>query len=261
MYAAAFARPWLHRFHLGLLELALRGIGVLNFDSEVLRGERALLQRLLSQGHSSGVVLDVGANEGEYAALVDAIAPHLQIYAFEPHPQTFARLCNNVRGKKISCHNVAVGSEAGHTALFDYTTDGTTHASLHRGVIEEIHGKASVTLQVDSIRLDEFLRRQQISDVLLLKIDTEGAELGVLKGLSEFLKNPENSVHFIQFEFNNMNVISRTFFRDYRELLPSYFAYRILPHGRLQEISEHDPVFVQEIFAYQNILFSLDPIG
>lgn len=260
LYAVLFARPSLYRFHRLLFQLALRGMGVLNWTSERVRGERALLQRLFAHRSLGGVALDVGANIGEYAKMLVSLSPQLQVHAFEPHPKTFANLQDSVEALGVHCHNLAIGCEAGRSRLFDYAeTDGSSHASLFEAVIEQVHRRPSVQHEIDVVRLDTFLAEHSISKVLLLKIDVEGAELNVLRGLSDFFSDERNSIEFIQMEFNEMNVVSRAFFRDFLEVLRGYRAYRILPYGRLIEITDYRPAF-NELFAYQNILFSRFPI-
>jgi hypothetical protein len=90
----------------------------------------------------------------------------------------------------------------------------------------------------------------RIEYVNLLKIDTEGHEIEVIKGFLSFIK--ANKVNAIQFEFNEMNIISRVFFIDFWDMLPNYNFYRILPDG-IVLIKNYSPVCC-EIFAYQNIL-------
>jgi hypothetical protein len=59
-------------------------------------------------------------------------------------------------------------------------------------------------------------------------------------------------ISLVQFEFNEMNVISRTFLRDFVGLLPGYRLYRLLPDGMAS--LEGEPLFVREIFAFQNLV-------
>ena len=87
----------------------------------------------------------------------------------------------------------------------------------------------------------------------MLKIDTEGHEFAVLRGASNLLKT--GRIDVIHFEFNEMNVVSRVFFKDIWDFLPNYDFYRMLPDG-LAQIKNYSPVFC-EIFAYQNIVAKL----
>lgn len=84
----------------------------------------------------------------------------------------------------------------------------------------------------------------------MLKIDTEGHELNVLKGAR--LTIAKGMVDVIQIEFNEMNVISRTFFKDIIDILPGYDFYRLLPDGLLPLGAYKILDF--EIFAFQNIV-------
>ncbi len=121
---------------------------------------------------------------------------------------------------------------------------------MHAGVIEGIYRKESGQCMVDVIDLDTFVAENDISQIDLLKIDTEGHELEVLKGASNLLR--ENRVRAIQFEFNEMNVVSGVFFRDFYQLLPNYKFYRMLRDG-LSPLGSYSPLWC-ELFAFQNIV-------
>jgi hypothetical protein len=99
-------------------------------------------------------------------------------------------------------------------------------------------------------QLSDFVKEHSIDYIDLLKIDTEGNEMKVLLGLKDFLA--KGKVGAIHFEFNEMNVISRVFFKDYFDLLSNYNFYRLLPNGMLP-IERYNPIDC-EIFAYQNIV-------
>jgi hypothetical protein len=98
--------------------------------------------------------------------------------------------------------------------------------------------------------LGEFLSSAGIDRVQLLKIDTEGNELSVLKGVESYIASKKIDV--IHFEFNEMNVSSRVFFRDFWKMLQGYDVYRLLPRGMVK-IDSYNPLYC-EIFAYQNIV-------
>jgi FkbM family methyltransferase len=250
---------WLfaHEFFYGLNKLlyrcSLSGLGILNYQSDRISGEHRFVTRLL-ENKPDGIVLDVGANVGAYSKAIAEINPRIKIFAFEPHPLTYKHLCKNAAGINVETLNVAAGEREGTLTLFDYVDrDGSSHASVYRDVIEGIHQARSIAHDVNVITLDEFLASQGINHVFLLKIDTEGHELSVLKGAKESIAN--GKIEAIQFEFNEMNISSRTFFRDFWELLPNYELYRLLPDG-MARISKYSPVFC-EIFAYQNIVAKL----
>jgi len=250
IYRALFAWPPFFRLNKFLYRLSLSGMGVLNCENDAVSGEPRFLKTFL-KARSGCVVFDVGANIGNYSRRVLDACPDAVVYAFEPHPRTYAALQNNVRESSFFPVNAAVGEKEGEASLFDYAArDGSSHASLFRDVIESIHNAESVEHKVRVIALEAFAKSRNIERIDLLKIDTEGNELGVLKGMLGYLG--AGRIAAIHFEFNEMNVSSRTYFRDFWDLLPNYDFYRLLPGG-MARIDRYVPVYC-EIFAYQNIV-------
>lgn len=250
LYRFLFARKCFFRLNRLIYRCSLSGMGVLNYESSKVSGEELFLKSYL-KGRSDAVVFDVGANAGEYSRLVRQSCASATVYAFEPHPKTFRILTESISDEAIYPVNAAVGRSAGVVSLYDYAgNDGSHHASLYRDVIENIHRSPAVEHQVSVISLDEFAKNKAISHVDLLKIDTEGNEFLVLQGFATYIKS--GRVHAIHFEFNEMNVSSRTYFRDFWEFMGSYEFYRLLPQGMLK-IDKYVPLFC-EIFAYQNIV-------
>ena len=94
------------------------------------------------------------------------------------------------------------------------------------------------------------MRARLIFLIRLLKIDTEGSELKVLLGAAKTLQ--AQRIDMIQIEFNEMNVVSRVFFRDYFQLLREFDIYRLLP-GELLPLRDYRPLYC-ELFAFQNLL-------
>lgn len=249
-YRALFARRLFFKLNKFLYRLSLSGMGVLNYENAKASGEGRFLRQHL-RGRPDCVVFDVGANLGGYSRQVLEVCPHATVYAFEPHPRTFKTLASTFRLPSFFALNAAVGETEGEASLFDYRAqDGSSHASLYRDVIENIHNAESVEHKVKVMALGAFAKIRNIEHIDLLKVDTEGNEIGVLKGFLEYIE--AGKIEAIQFEFNEMNVSSRTFFRDFWELLPNYDFYRLLPNG-MAKIENYSPVYC-EIFAYQNLV-------
>jgi len=228
----------------------LRTVGVLNYENPVISGEHHFLTHFLKQ-FPAAVVFDVGANIGEYSKMVREHAPQAVIHAFEPHPASFAALQRAASTTGIIPHQIALGDTQGEIELFDYADEaGSQHASVFRQVIEEVHRRPAESCKVRMETLDAITAELGISRIGLLKIDTEGNDLAVLKGARKLLD--AGAIDVIQFEFNSMNVISRVFMRDFFALLPGYRLHRLLPDDAI-EFHDYDPVFM-EVFAFQNIV-------
>lgn len=250
-YVWIFGRKIFVHWNKLLYRFSIGGLGILNYHSSRVTGEREFLRKYLPT--CTGVVLDVGANRGEYTRTALEFNEKTVIYAFEPHPKTFGWLKDNLsKYKSVRAINQGLSAQSGRAKLYDYADrDGSTHASLYRAVIEDIRdAESAVVHDVEIITLDEFVELERLSDISLVKIDTEGNELDILRGGRKTLES--GIIRAIHFEFNEMNVVSRTYFKDFWELLNGYRLFRLLPNG-MYEIKSYSPLHC-EIFAYQNIV-------
>lgn len=251
-YAWLFARRPLVAFHRLLFHVALRGLGVFNYQSFRISGEFYLVRKLLPKlfsGKTNLVFFDVGANEGNYSETLLAAFPDSFVYSFEPHGKTFQRLESRLAGRGHA-FNYGLGEVAATMQLYDVGNDaGTSHASLYPDVVSEIHHKSANSVEVEIRVLDDVVTDLELDRIDFLKIDTEGNELSVLKGASRLLA--EGRVGIIHFEFNEMNVISGCFMREFSLMLKNYRLFRLLPNALLE--IEGMPVLT-EIFGFQNIV-------
>ncbi len=251
IYGFLFAKKIFNKFNKFLFQLSLRGLGILNCKSDYLIGEKFWLQKYL-QDKNKPVILDVGANIGNYSLNVLESNKNASIFAFEPHPLTFKKLIANIQSKNFKAYNYGVGDSEEHIELYDYDNkDGSSHASLYKDVIKDLHKGNPISHFVEIIKLDDFLLKEKINSIDLLKIDTEGNEFKVLKGCIEHLKNKK--IKAIHMEFNEMNIVSKVSFKDFWDLLDDYEFYRILPGGSLLPIKNYSPITC-EIYAFQNIV-------
>ncbi|MFC5507985.1 FkbM family methyltransferase [Bosea massiliensis] len=228
----------------------LRAVGVLNYENSDISGESRFLNRFFGE-FPRALVIDVGANSGQFCELARGIGADATIHSLEPHPVSFATL-KDVAGRfDVTAHQLALGDRDGEIEIFDYEDEqGSQHASLYREVIEGVHHRKAAPTMVRCLTLDNFAAAQGLNHIGLLKIDTEGHELAVLRGAKALLE--AGKVDVIQFEFNEMNVIARVFMKDFFEMLPNYRIFRLLPDSVL-EFATYDPTFM-EVFAYQNIV-------
>jgi FkbM family methyltransferase len=241
-----------------LFVVSLRCLGILNWQSARQSGETSFVINILPQIDQEGnTVLDVGANEGEFIAAVVGNSKHLKVIGIEPHPSTFGRLKRRFQSlsDRVSVLNIGAGNTETMMPLYDYSDrDGTGHASLFKDVIEGIHHGVSTSWEVLIRRLDDVVADCQ-AEIALIKIDVEGFELDVLRGLENTIRS--RKVKAIVIEFNEMNVVSGVFAKNFIDLLNEYRPYRLLPEGRLLPLLPYQALFV-ELFAYQNLVFIRD---
>ncbi len=247
-YHRLFGSKHLYKFNRMLLRMGMRGMGIAVTADFSLNGETHFLK---SNAGRFRTVFDVGANRGDYALQVQAFNRAATIYGFEPHPASFRELQQIGRRINLRAYNLALGKTSGEAVLYDYKAKrGSGHASLHKGVMEDIHGNVGQPIPVAIETIDQFAEQNDIEFIDFLKIDTEGNEYDVLSGARHMLAG--NRIKAIQFEFNKMNVVSRIFFKDFQALLVNYKLYRMLKDG-LIPMGRYRPIKC-EFFAHQNIV-------
>ena len=143
--------------------------------------EVAVLERFLGRGDT---FLDIGANIGYLTAIgASLVGPSGMVHSFEPVPEYYARL-DALRtanpGHTIHTWPFAMGETAGIAEIATPVEHNIGWNTMVPGLLEGAATRARHTVRVQ--RLDAFLREQGIANVGLIKIDTEGFEIPVLRG-------------------------------------------------------------------------------
>lgn len=148
-----------------------------------------LLDKILKPGM---VALDVGANIGEITmAAAHRVGPSGKVFAFEPMSPLYARLREHIESNRLSqatAVKCGLSDQAGSAQLFSASEtfhDGTEHKGL--GTLYNSNTRATPTEIIEIDTLDKFIEGRDLTQVDLIKIDVEGAELPVLKGAGNVL--------------------------------------------------------------------------
>ena len=252
LYVGIFGRKLFYRWNQRLLNLAVRGMGVGNPSADLITpAEDQFLRRVTAARDIA--VFDVGAHHGEYAVRVRALRPAARVWCFEPHPVAFERLKEAAAASGFTAVNVGLSDAPGHMTLYDYAStagDGSSHATVHANVIEDIHHGTATAVEVEVTTVDLFMEAEKIPHLHLLKVDAEGHELAIIRGARRAITSGQ--VDVVQFEFNEMNVMSRVFFRDFYDALPGFSLYRMVIDG-LVPIGAYQPR-THELFILQNVV-------
>jgi FkbM family methyltransferase len=238
-----------------LLAIALYGMNMGPIDINT-NGEEALIQKLAQRLPSDAVLFDVGANKGDYTlALLRHFGHDARIFTFEPSARTFEFLSNAVpRAQNVRLERAGFGEHAGTVDLFA-DMQGSALASVYpRRVFGNGAKRKPPAERVEIMRIDEYCRANAINRINLLKLDVEGHELSVLKGCGDLLA--QIKIDVIQFEFGGCNVDSRTFLKDFFELLaPDYKVFRMVADG-LVPLNTYRESY--EIFSTNNFVAACD---
>lgn len=137
---------------------------------------------------SGAVILDVGAQVGLYAMLAARwVGETGRIFAFDPSPEAVSILKRHLAINHLSQNVTVVAGAAG--AEDGVITMDMAGAAPENSLASAQHaGRSYRTIEVPVMRLDHFCVGQQIKPSLI-KIDTEGWELHVLRGAGALLKD------------------------------------------------------------------------
>jgi len=141
------------------------------------------------------VVLDVGANKGDFAAKFLSHYPLAKVSCFEPTSKTFAELAKRFQGSpNVQTFNMGISSSAG-TVEFEVSDHSVTNRIVDQESALSANAKTETVVLA---ALDEFVEEQKVNSVGYLKIDTEGHELDVLAGAKNLIST--NRVEFVELE-------------------------------------------------------------
>jgi FkbM family methyltransferase len=146
------------------------------YESEVTRALQQIVQ-------TNWVVFDIGAHVGYFALLLARlVGPNGRVFAFEPLPDNFRALEENVRMN--GCCNVVVENRAvaAISGLANLKSNDTDHLTYTSSLVD---GRPMIDVEV--VSLDDYTAGLQ-ERVQFVMMDVEGAEADVLKGMRSTLQ-------------------------------------------------------------------------
>ena len=150
--------------------------GIADYQGVLARHQK-LLRIANFKISKKGVFIDVGANVGIVSKLIRDLYPVIPIYGVEPVPDIFACFRKNF-GEDLNTHifNIALDMVKGKQRML---------FSNQNSEISRIDKKGNIAVNAET--LDTFIKKNKITNIDLLKIDTEGFEDKVLLGAKEAL--------------------------------------------------------------------------
>ncbi len=180
------------------------------------------------------IVCDIGANKGSFVLWLSRWCRGGRVVAFEPQPLFAARLgavCRALKLDNVTVEAKAVYSRSGAQDLF-VPAGHSPSASLTQKAAEATH---FTTLSVPVVALDDYFAESD--KVALLKIDVEGAELGVLQGAERILRQ---HAPLLVFECENRHLVPGHVGDVFAWLEALGYRGSFICRDRLKPLSEFD---------------------
>lgn len=226
--------------------IAAEGLGYGN-DVSIENAEFHLIKALAKNAPKDAVVFDVGANIGNYSLAVQKAFNSVNIHAFEPTAITFQSLQKNLESLNVVSNMLALGASNKQVDLYASKDNHALNSLVLREHSNHVWERSEMVLQTS---LDSYCSQNNIAQIYLLKIDTEGYEMEVLKGATEILA--KGKIKHIQFEFGGSMIDSRLFFRDFWKILtPQYNLFFMQQDGIVRILEYHEKL---ENFQGNNFL-------
>jgi FkbM family methyltransferase len=180
-----------------------------------------LIKKALTE-FSKLTFIDTGANIGTYTLIASETGA--KVFAFEPHPETFLNLVNNLEVNQrinVSALNLALSDSGGFVNFSNFSENSINRID------------ANGSLSVPCGTLDDIVKKNNIAKCIV-KIDVEGNEIPVLKG---FERNIENAKLF--FIENGENLAIKEHMNCHGFMGPFYYTFKSRPYRSHRYLNGH----------------------
>lgn len=191
-----------------LKKLIHRGINALGFQlvKKTRKNEVRLpllaARNLLQQDGRQPVMFDVGANAGQTTRSMLELFPGAMIHAFEPGSRAFDQLRTNLADlPNVHLHHKAMGSAPGSISLNE-NEESTMSSVLPLG--ESGWGRIQEVREVELTTVDEVCRQHNIQHLSILKSDTQGYDMEVMRGAAGMMESGRLDCVFFELIFSDL---------------------------------------------------------
>jgi FkbM family methyltransferase len=151
--------------------------------------EMGVVETLKTFLKNGDTFIDVGGNIGYITAVgASLVGKKGRVYTFEPVPEYSLMLRNLAelnKGYNIVVNQFALSDRVGQEKIYVRDDSNIGANTIISGLIDKKEIKA--TIPINTLRLDEYIEKENIENIKVIKIDVEGFEYPVLLGLKNFL--------------------------------------------------------------------------
>lgn len=226
--------------------------GIKAHDSEIRLSK--FLTKKLDLGD---VFIDIGAHHGYYTLLAASrVGENGKVMAIEASQHSFDLLQRNTaRHSNVRVFHNAAGEAPGEIVFYEYPGPYAEYNTIIKGAYDQAKWKQKakeIVTRVNTITLAEIIDENKISKAVI-KIDVEGGEYSVLKGMGHFLQN-ENFIIIMEYLYSeddkNTHHHATHFLKQ-----NGYVCYSINHAGELVVVDHIDNYMISKSFTSDNLVF------
>jgi FkbM family methyltransferase len=208
----------------------------------------------LIRNRSISMVIDIGANAGQYAKLLRNLGYRNKILSYEPLPEAFRLLAKAAHSDGLwNVSQTAVGDKAGKITMniAENSVSSSARQMSSRHLMAAPDSGIVGSISVDCVSLDSIVSAQLVQP-MLVKIDTQGFERNVLASGTGVIR----SISLLELEMSFVELYhGQALFRELDSLLTrSGFKLCSIEEGFFDEVSgellQCDAIYAQENSAW-----------
>ena len=210
----------------------------INYLAASFCNEKKLIKSII--GDKKICYVDIGTNQGSYIDFLRSFYSFKKIYSFEPIPELSEKINENYSDFKIKSFKIALSNTNKKKIFYQYKISSQSSLYQQNNIFKSLK-KLEKKIIVQTKKFDDIFNKTEIIDYC--KIDVQGEEINLLKGMSKNLS--KKRIKLIKIEI--------TFISRYQNVSPN--SYEILDYLRKKE---YKLVSISKIKFKDNKILFLD---
>ena len=229
-------------------------LGAKSHDSEI-----RLTRFLIHQLKDGDIFFDIGSHYGFFSLLASKLVGFKgKVHAFEASKKNFQLLKNNCQSvNHIQTHHCAITDKDQTVTFYEFPLMHSENNTLDTSVFKQenwYQNQRAVPIEVQGISLASFCETMSIQPSII-KIDVEGAELQVIRGMLELFKQKISPIIIMEFWMNpKTNQGQSQAIALMREF--GYNSYLIDHTGTISSIADLNQLYLKKNMESDNLVFS-----
>jgi len=149
-------------------------------DGKIKRDGISFCDDVKKRYENVATIFDIGAHHGGSTIKFRQKFEASDIYSFEPVESNYEKIRNNIQGEKIKVYNIGMSDTKGEKEI--YIKEDSKNHSVEKSK------KGDETEKSEFSTVDNFCDKKSIQKIGILKVDTEGHDVSVLKGAKSMLE-------------------------------------------------------------------------